>query len=61
MRSHLLRSLCSWWRQAKKLDPRQLQERLHQKAPLLVLDMRTNDEFIGRGRPRRAALTFACS
>lgn len=45
MRSHLFRSLCSWWRQAKRLSSRQLQERLHLPVPPLILDVRTNDEF----------------
>ena len=46
MRSHLFRALFSFWRQTKRLSPPQLQERLHQPAPPLILDVRTNDEFV---------------
>jgi rhodanese-related sulfurtransferase len=45
MRSHLFRSLFSFWRRPRKLAPHQLRAALSQPDVPLVLDVRTLDEF----------------
>jgi F0F1-type ATP synthase membrane subunit c/vacuolar-type H+-ATPase subunit K len=53
----LLPSLLRRWRRPGKMSPQQLQTLLSQKEPLLVLDVRNPDEFVGeRGHITEAVL-----